>query len=184
MAEARKNFRSTDPVEQEAANWVWRYDRGLTAAEQGEFSSWLAASPQHGEQFARHCAHWRRLDGLANWRPEHGAHPNMDLLAPLPKRPVSILFPAVAIAVAAAVVALAFYWRRAVSDETNLRAALAGAASSSTQRILPDGSIIELNARGVHHEAISIFRNAVMTIADSKNWQPPRSYTLAAKFEF
>ena len=35
-----------DPVAQAAAAWMLRHDRGLTAAEQDEFSQWLAADPR------------------------------------------------------------------------------------------------------------------------------------------
>ena len=68
------------PAEQ-AADWLIRHDRGLTAAEQDEFHAWLAADPGHGETFARERATWRELDLLAEWRPEHGTEPNPDLLA-------------------------------------------------------------------------------------------------------
>ena len=36
-----------------ASGWIVRNNRGLTAAEQDEFSSWLAADPRHGEWWAK-----------------------------------------------------------------------------------------------------------------------------------
>lgn len=69
-------------IEHEAAAWLARRDRGLTAAEQDEFFQWLADDPRHGEWLARHQRTVRGLQALAEWRPEHGARPNPDLLAP------------------------------------------------------------------------------------------------------
>ena len=66
----------------EAAAWVIRQDRGLTAEEQDRLSEWLAANPRHGEALARQRAHWNRLAPLGRWLPEHSAEPNPDLLAP------------------------------------------------------------------------------------------------------
>ena len=64
-----------------AAEWMIRRDRGLTAVEQDDFFSWLAADPRHGESFAQHQATWLDLNLLAQWRPEHATEPNPDLLA-------------------------------------------------------------------------------------------------------
>ena len=48
----------------EAAAWVIRQDRGLTAEEQDRLSEWLAGNPRHGEALARQRAHWDRLAPL------------------------------------------------------------------------------------------------------------------------
>ena len=66
----------------EAAAWVIREDRGLSAEEQDRLSQWLAADPAHREAWARQRGNWRRLEPLARWLPEHSAEPNPDLLAP------------------------------------------------------------------------------------------------------
>ncbi|MFM9091957.1 MAG: FecR/PupR family sigma factor regulator, partial [Verrucomicrobiota bacterium] len=42
----------------EAAAWVIRLERGLTAAEQDRLSEWLAADPRHRLALARMRAHW------------------------------------------------------------------------------------------------------------------------------
>ena len=82
MSESSANEPVPEAIAQAAAAWVLRCDRGLTAAEQDEFSDWLASDPRHGEQLARHRRHWQRLEVLAQWRPEHSVRPNADLLAP------------------------------------------------------------------------------------------------------
>lgn len=130
-------------VEEQAAFWVLRLDRGLTAAEQDEFLQWLTADNRHGAALARHKQNWARLNVLGQWRPEHSLRPNPDLLAPQPRlalaRPAWLL----PLALAAALLVGLFLW--------GLRVAQPGAPSgpspvaSIAQRTLEDGSVIELN---------------------------------------
>lgn len=137
------NSPSSDPavtrIRREAAEWLTRHDRGLTAAEQDEFFQWRAADPRHGEWFARHRAGWRRLDAIADWRPEHGAEPNPDVLArPIRRRwgrPVFLT--ALAAALALAAVGL---WPRGPVFSAPL-----AAAGGYERRTLDDGSVAELN---------------------------------------
>ena len=82
-------MKASEKVEFEAALWVVRLERGLTAAEQDEFLDWLGADPRHGEALTQQKAGWTRLNLLADWRPVHGAKPNRDLLAPTPSGAVS-----------------------------------------------------------------------------------------------
>ena len=65
----------------QAAEWLARRDRGLTADEQDAFLQWLAEDPRHGEWFALHRRTVGDFNCLAQWRPEHGEAPNPDLLA-------------------------------------------------------------------------------------------------------
>ena len=53
--------REPTPAEQAALAWVIRCDRGLNAAEQREFDSWVAANPQHRELFAEFGGMWTVL---------------------------------------------------------------------------------------------------------------------------
>ena len=46
------------PVSQEAASWLARKDRGLTAAEEVAFARWQAADPRHATEFARLTSAW------------------------------------------------------------------------------------------------------------------------------
>jgi transmembrane sensor len=128
----------------QAADWLVRRDRGLTPAEQDEFLQWLAADPRHGDALAREQQTWRELDLLADWRPEHAAEPNPDLLA----RPVAIrraaprpwLVP-VGLAAAAVLAVIGYVAFRA----DPVRSPAPVAASGYEQRVLEDGSIAELN---------------------------------------
>ncbi|MDB6113249.1 MAG: hypothetical protein JWQ62_194 [Lacunisphaera sp.] len=141
---------ATEPVEQQAAAWVLRADRGLTAAEQDEFLQWLAVDRRHGAALARHKRNWDRLNQLGQWLPEHSPQPNRDLLAP-PSRPVfrrlsgrrAWLTP---LALAAALVLGAFIWPRvAAPPVTSATPVIASIAS----RTLEDGSVVELNRGAV-----------------------------------
>lgn len=140
---------TTERIEREAAAWVLARDRGLTPAEQDGFSEWLAADPRHGAQLARQQRHWQRLDALAEWRPEHSARPNPDLLAPPLRRRVVRFVPAFAALAAAAAVALTWMlWDRAAIPVQPAAVAAAGTAKSAAapnQRVLEDGTIVELN---------------------------------------
>lgn len=153
MADDPLPFRSGDRVADEAAAWVLRCDRGLTAAEQDAFSQWLADDPRHGEQLARHRRHWQRLDPLAQWRPEHSARPNPDLLAPPPVRRFG-LWPAAVTLAAAAAVAFGVWWNgpaRVVPSPAAPSALAATGTATVTQRLLDDGTVVELN-RGAELE--------------------------------
>ena len=129
-------------MEREAAAWVLRRDRGLTAAEQDEFLQWLAADPRHGACFSHHRRSWDRLDRLSQWRPEHSLRPNPDLLAPPPRR-VSWMFPLALAAAAAVAVALYVRWPRAT--DTREDTPLAVSVAPIEERLLADGSRITLN---------------------------------------
>lgn len=134
------------PAHREAVVWMSRLDRGLTAVEQDEFFAWLGRSPDNGVALERCRRRWRRLDRLADWRPEVGAAPNPDLLAPRPRtRWVRRLAPAL---LAAACVALALVYVRPVGQkETSVAAA--ATPPPEDRRILPDGSILKLNEGAV-----------------------------------
>jgi transmembrane sensor len=138
-------------VEQEASAWVLRADRGLTATEQDELSVWLAADPLHGVHFARFRSNWRNLDALGQWRPEHSATPNPDLLAPAEKRRFTRFVPMVlSLAVAASVVLGMFFWRSSGAPRSEGSAtAVSNAPGNSQQRILEDGSVVDLDQNAI-----------------------------------
>ena len=129
------------PAEQ-AADWLIRHDRGLTPVEQDAFHAWLAADSRHGGAFARERATWRELDFLAEWRPEHGAEPNPDLLA-RPRRALRRKF--FRLAPLAAAACLALIWLGPLRFATESNVAASAVASGYEKRILEDGSVIELN---------------------------------------
>lgn len=160
MSDYREPSSPRERLELEAAGWVLRVDRGLRPEEQDTFSEWLAANPRHRAEVARLRGHWGRLDQLAQWRPEHGAQPNPDLLAP-PSRARLLRFAkwAMPLAAAAALVAGWGLWRSGTrpsaisSSVPTLATAVPSAASS--QRVLPDGTIVELNRGARLTEAFS-----------------------------
>lgn len=135
--------------DEQAADWLIRHDRGLSAAEQDEYLQWLAADPRHGDAFARQQATWRELDLLADWRPEHAAEPNPALLArprPTTRRPRRWLAPATLTALAAAAgVALALFLHRETRPSPSDASTFPPVAAGYEKRLLDDGSLLELN---------------------------------------
>ena len=71
-----------DDVEQQAAAWFTRCDRGLTPAEQDEYLQWLQADARHGAAYARQEETLQRLEQLREWQPIQSTEPNPDLFAP------------------------------------------------------------------------------------------------------
>lgn len=142
----------TRRIDREAAAWMVKRDRGLAPAEQDEFFSWLAADPRHGEWFSRHQETWREFNLLAEWKPEHSAEPNSDLLARTQARRAPILrwvgWGALA---AAACIAIAFVWFNGSSPQPLAPGSALAAAQAYERRALEDGSILELN-RGARVE--------------------------------
>lgn len=136
----------TDPaIEAAAAHWLVQHDRGLSAAQQDAFLQWLAASPAHVDSFARHRRMWADFNVLAQWRPEHSAEPNPDLLArPRPATPLRWFAPLLA---AAAAIAVAVSW--APSGRNGAGHPIAFEATSYRQETLSDGTVVDLN-RGAH----------------------------------
>ena len=147
MNDANDLTGDAERVAHEAAAWVLRGDRRLTPAEQDEFSAWLAADPRHGAQLARHRHHWRQLDRLGQWLPEHSERPNPDLLAPPLRRRLGRFIPVVLpLAAAAAIIALALIWFQARPSSASADRANASAiVAAPSERTLPDGSIVALN---------------------------------------
>ncbi len=146
MNPSEENLPRNDAVESAAAEWLVRHDRGLTGRQQDEFLSWLAASPAHRESFERHRRMWSDFNALAQWRPEHSAAPNPDLLArPRPSRIGRWAAPV--LLAAAAALAVTVWWsppERARQSDT-----LAFEAAAYRQETLSDGSVLDLN-RGAH----------------------------------
>ena len=145
MSEAPEKSPGLEQIEQQAAAWVLRCDRGLTPAEQDDLSQWLATDPRHRAQLARHRKHWQRLDNLVQWRPEYSAQPNPDLLAPPQRHRLRWFLPVSLSLATAASVALAFFVWKPTASKPNPNPPLITAVAPKGQRILPDGSIIELN---------------------------------------
>lgn len=144
----------------QAAEWLIKRDRIFTPEEQDAFFEWLASDPRHGEEFARQQRTWKEFNQLAEWRPEHSAEPNPDLLAKAPiragsdsatlagsepaRRVTRWLAWSLPLA-AAACVALVFGWsRRPVTTPPAQPTVVT--AQTYERRVLEDGSVVELNA--------------------------------------
>lgn len=166
-----------------AAAWVLRCDRGLSAREQDDFSAWLAADPRHREALARHRGHWRRLDRLAEWRPEHSTAPNPDLLAPPLRRRVAPW--AWAMAAAAALAAFLFVRPTLPEPGPDVEAGAAAPEPGPSQRLLADGSMVELNrdaeiavAFGADERRVELLRGEAMF---SVQRDPQRPFVVVAR---
>ncbi len=132
-----------DPrIDLAAAEWLVRRDRGFTAKEQDEFFQWLAEDPRHGEWLSIHNLTWRDFNLLAQWRPEHGSVPNPDLLARHRARHRWLWL--AALATAAGLALTLSVWRAGVQSDRDWPAALA-ASPAIGQRVLEDGSVVQLN---------------------------------------
>lgn len=140
--------------ESEAALWALRHDRGLNAAEQDEFSQWLAADPRHGAAWAEHRWGWDELDRLAGLQTSVHAVPDPDLLAPRGRRVLRFALPVLA---AAAMLTLGlFVWTsRPPAPVLPETPTVARSLALIEQRALSDGSTIELNRGAVVTEHFS-----------------------------
>jgi transmembrane sensor len=137
-----------DPADLEAAGWLIRHDRGLTAAEQDDFLQWLAADPSHQEWFARHRQTWTDFNLLAQWRPEHAADPNPDLLA-RPRRRRRLVWACSGTMAFAASLAVAWFYTPSRTGASAREFPSEIKATAYEHRMLEDGSIVDLN-RGAH----------------------------------
>ncbi len=133
-----------EAIAQAAADWVLRHDRSLTAAEQDEFSQWLAADARHREAYALQRWGWEEMDRLIGIQTTVHARPDPDLLAPVRRTPARkiIWLGSFALAVAAAVAVGFFALRPSPSAVAAQTVAL---AAPIEQRTLEDGSIVSLN---------------------------------------
>jgi transmembrane sensor len=135
---------STDPVAQAAAEWVARWDRGLTPEEVTTLAEWLGADPRHAAEYTRISFSWQELDII-------GVAPELVAMADAVEAHARArrVRRRVWAAAAAIIIGLAL-WQipRAVRTP-----GLAGPAtknyvvlaSTARQMALPDGSVAELN---------------------------------------
>jgi transmembrane sensor len=146
MNQHEPKFPLNDAVESAAAEWLVRHDRGLTPRQQDEFLSWLAASPAHRESFERHRSMWSDFNALAQWRPEHSAAPNPDLLARHRRTRIGRWVAPLALAAAAAIAIIVW---RAAPERSGRDFTMAVEAAVYRRETLPDGSVVDMN-RGAH----------------------------------
>jgi len=186
MNDPISNSPETDAIDREAAYWVLRIDRRLTAAEQDEYSQWLSADPRHRDAIAVQRWGWEELDRLTGLQTTVNALPDPDLLAPSRKLGARkfLEFAPWLMAVAAAVAVGLFIRSEHPASETTRSPANESVAVPSyalaapiEQRTLEDGSVIELNrgaAIETHFSAaerrVSLMRGeANFTVAKNPN---------------
>lgn len=146
MSDKSNKPESTDRIATEAAAWVLRQDRGLSAEEQDALSEWLSADTRHGDALRRHRRQWARLDVLADWRPEHGDAPNPDLLTVQAQRPWwQSHWAAWSFAAAAAIALLLTLPPLFRNFHVDAAQSAAQEPPPENQRHLADGSVVELN---------------------------------------
>ncbi|MBW7895071.1 MAG: FecR domain-containing protein [Opitutaceae bacterium] len=135
----------------EAAAWVARHDRGLTADEVHDFAAWAEADPRHMEAYEQTAAAWRGLDAAQfdpalTTRAEAVAH-----RAARRRQRQRWLRRATALGAAAALVMLLAPRLDFGNRSDNATAAVAPQpsyqvlVSTAHQEILPDGSTAEIN---------------------------------------
>ena len=172
-------------IEHQAAAWLARRDRGLTAVEQDEVFEWLAVDPRHGEWLARHQQTVAGLKLLAQWKPEHGLSPNPDLLA-APSAARSSTSPKVIrwflpVGLAAAAAVAVLLWQ-----QRSVPATSAGVANLSpiVRRVLEDGSAIDLNRGAEVEVAYTAARRDIRLLRGEANFtvakNPERPFVVNA----
>jgi len=124
-----------------AASWLLRRNAGWAPAEAAEFQRWLSADSRHAQVFAELEETWRMLNQpRANGRAGELAHALNERAQRRTRRRNTY---AVAILAAAAAIALSFL-------PFNFRVPTADAPATVVVRpdreVLPDGSVVELNA--------------------------------------
>lgn len=129
-------------IEQSAADWLALHDRGLSCAEQEEFTRWLEADQRHARVFAQLRETWSLLDEAGASRAAAAFDPEIDSLQPRRHR----RWVPLTIAAAAALAIVLFSWWRPARETL-----VFAATTSTTQGIietveLPDGSTITVNS--------------------------------------
>jgi transmembrane sensor len=184
---------SRDPaeIEREAARWVLRRDRGLTAAEQDEFSQWLAADSRHGEALALHRWGWDELDRLTGLQTSLGAVPDPDLFAPRTRTRAKIIrwFAPLTLGLAATVAALFYFNAQPAITPGTPTAGVAtqtpsALAAPCERQTLDDGSVVELNRGASIEVAFTAAERRVRLVRGEANFtvakNPARPFIVSA----
>ncbi len=131
-------------IDREAADWIAKKARGFTAEEQDAFFEWLALDPRHSEYYGIHWNMWKRLDRLAEWKPEHSHKPNQNLLA-YQRRSSRLRFWISGLAAGFAVIFSLWLLGNGFFDTDAPQMARRMIANEYESHSLEDGSVIELN---------------------------------------
>lgn len=147
-AERKREEARLARVKEETSAWVIKQSAGFSPEEQDAFFEWLAADPEYVEHYTQQAKVWKRLDILADWRPEHSIRPNPQLLDFTPSRkrvPAPVYWIAAGMA---AVLALSLFLWKGPSfggQPEPMKLAEGAFARGYERHVLEDGSVIELN---------------------------------------
>lgn len=124
-------------IDAEAAAWVARRDAGLTEPEQSAFEGWLTADQRHAKSWTRLTAAWAALD-----RPREtgGAEAMIHGLARRASRRRHGRLALAGVGVASVMLFTAWWHELTVAPGSDPTMAIAAGP-----RMLPDGSLVELN---------------------------------------
>jgi transmembrane sensor len=143
------NEPETNSPDRDAAAWLARRDRGLSAPEQDAFLQWLQADPRHRAALQRLDRAWSALDALAAWQPADAAHPNPDLLAGKRRSSRRHAWWSAVVGVGlAAVLAVLFFSVPSVPPDAQLLSPGVRVVPRPEQQALADGSVAEVNHGG------------------------------------
>lgn len=188
MTPADPHHPTSDPIAQAAAEWVLRLDRGLTPAEQDEYTQWLAADPRHRDALAEARWGWDEFDRLAGIQDSVHAVPDPDLLRPRARRQgLRRYWPHLLTAGVAAVAAIAVIlgWSPRMPDTTvPARAPSYALAAPIEERSLEDGTIVALNRGAVIEVEFTLTERRVHLVRGEANFavakQPARPFIVHA----
>jgi len=176
-------------IEQEAAAWVLRRDRGLTAAEQDALSQWLAADPRHGEALALQRWGWDELDRLTGLQTSLGAVPDPDLFAPPRRgRAVRRRWTAAGALLALAATVAVLLWPQVTTERpgraAETAAPVAGLIVPLQRQTLEDGSVVDLNRGAEVRLAWTAAERRVVLVRGEANFtvarDPARPFVVVA----
>jgi transmembrane sensor len=132
-----------EQAESAGAVWLARRDAGLTAQEREEFERWLAADPLNAEAWTHLEAVWKAFDEPRRT----GAAPAMvrELAARRRRRGLRVRLGVTALAATAAAAAWVFLTWPATWPAAAPTVATNAVLLQPERRVLPDGSVVELN---------------------------------------
>ena len=154
MSASSHHFPESSEIDRAAADWTMRIDRGLSPAEQDEYTQWLAVDPRHRDAMALYQWGWDEFDRLAGLQTTHHAQIDPDLLAPGNRfaRKSSLvkgLFVGIPLA-ASIILMMTLFWPDSSPKPTPFATkAAVELIARIEQRSLEDGSTIELNRGAV-----------------------------------
>jgi transmembrane sensor len=177
-------------IARRASAWVVRRDRGLSAAEAAELAAWRRADPRHEAAWAEQGAAWRKLDALqaetALQRMAEAAWQQAQARRKF--RPWRVWAARVAaVAVLAGGIGAGRQWfeaTRAPEAVRPVRENYRVLACTAQRKLLPDGTVVELNGDSRIELAYTATERRVQLVAGEAHFvvvaNPERPFVVAA----